>query len=46
MVPFDTFSTAKQVDDMVPLLTRDDTERIDMIKNLIEKNVDIEAIIK
>ncbi len=45
LVPFDTFQAAKQVDDMVPLLTRDDTERIDLLQKLIEQNVDIGAIV-
>lgn len=44
-VPFDTFQTAKQIDDMIPLLTRDDTERIDFLKTLIEQNVEIDSII-
>jgi uncharacterized protein len=43
-VPFDTFQTAKQIDDMIPLLTRDDNERIDTLKKLIEQNVDIDSI--
>ena len=45
LVPFDTFQTAKQVDDMVPLLTKDDTERIDLLKKLVEQNVNIGAIV-
>ena len=44
-VPFDTFQTAKQIDDMIPLLTKDDTERIDSLKKLVEQNVEIESII-
>jgi uncharacterized protein len=45
LVPFDTFATAKQVDDLVPLLTKDDTERIDLIKKLVEQNVEIQSIL-
>lgn len=45
LVPFDTFTTAKQVDDMVPLLTKDDAERIDILHNLISTNIDIKAIV-
>jgi uncharacterized protein len=45
LVPFDTFQTAKQVDDMVPLLTKDDTERIDLLKKLVEQNVNLGAIV-
>ncbi len=44
LVPFDTFMTAKQIDDMTPLLTRDDTERIGTIQRLVEQNVDLQAI--
>jgi len=45
LVPFDTFMAAKQIDDMTPLLTRDDPERIATIQNLIEQNVDIKSIL-
>jgi BioD-like phosphotransacetylase family protein len=45
LVPFDTFTTAKQVDDMCPLLTKDDSERIDILQNLVSANVDIKEII-
>jgi BioD-like phosphotransacetylase family protein len=44
-VPFDTFQAAKQVDDMIPLLTKDDTERINLMQKLIEQNVDIKSLI-
>jgi BioD-like phosphotransacetylase family protein len=44
LVPFDTFTTAKQVDDMVPLLTKDDDERIDILHKLVSANVDIKEI--
>jgi uncharacterized protein len=45
LAPYDTYETAKQVDRMVPLLTRDDTENIDLLKKLIEQNVDVKSII-
>jgi uncharacterized protein len=45
-VPFDTFQTAKQIDDMIPLLTRDDNERIETLKKLVQKHIDIDAILK
>jgi uncharacterized protein len=45
LVPFTTYETAKQVDDAVPLLTKDDTEHIQLLKKMIEKNVDIASII-
>jgi uncharacterized protein len=44
-VPFDTFQTAKQIDDMVPLLTKDDNERIGTLKKLVEQNVDVNAVV-
>jgi uncharacterized protein len=44
LVPYDTFQTAKQIDDMTPLLTKDDAERIGALQKLIEQNVDIQAI--
>jgi uncharacterized protein len=44
LVPYDTFRTAKQVDDMTPLLTKDDTLRIDLLQKLIEQNVDIQEL--
>ncbi len=45
LVPYSTFKTAKQVDDMTPLLTKDDTERIDMLRRLVADNVDIKSLI-
>ena len=45
LVPFDTFQAAKQVDDMIPLLTRDDAERINTLHKLIEQYVDLKALI-
>ncbi len=45
LVPYDTFRTAKQVDDMTPLLTKDDTLRIDLLQKIVEQNVDIQGLI-
>jgi uncharacterized protein len=45
LVPFDTFQTAKQIDDMTPLLTKDDAERIGTIQKLVEQNVDLQAVL-
>jgi uncharacterized protein len=44
LVPLDTFQAAKQIDDMIPLLTRDDTERIGLLQKLIEQYVDLKMI--
>lgn len=40
----DTFAVAKQVDDLEPLITKEETDKIDLLTNLVEKNIDINAI--
>ncbi len=45
LVPFDTFQTAKQIDDMIPLLTKDDPDRIALLQKLIEQNVDLKTLL-
>jgi BioD-like phosphotransacetylase family protein len=45
LVPFDTFTTAKQVDDMIPLLTKDDSERINLLQKMIEQNIDVKSLV-
>jgi BioD-like phosphotransacetylase family protein len=45
LVPYDTFETAKQVDEMAPLLTKDDSENIQLLEKLVTQNVDIQSII-
>jgi uncharacterized protein len=45
LVPYHTFETAKQVDDMIPLLTKEDTADILKLQNLVEQNVDIKNIV-
>lgn len=45
LVPFDTYETAKKIDRMVPLLTKDDEERIELISDIVRENVDIKSII-
>jgi uncharacterized protein len=45
LVPMDTFQTAKQIDDMVPLLSRDDTERIEILQKLIQQNIDLKTLV-
>jgi BioD-like phosphotransacetylase family protein len=44
LVPFDTYETAKQIDNAVPLLTWDDTDKILFLSELIKQNVDIQSI--
>jgi hypothetical protein len=41
LVPSDTFQTAKQVDDMEPLLVRDETDKIETLAQLVSKHVDL-----
>lgn len=45
LVPFDTFQAAKQIDDMTPLLTKDDNLRIDLLQKLVTQHVDLKAIV-
>ncbi len=44
LVPGDTFHTAKQVDDMEHLITKDDSEKVDLLERLITENIDMDAI--
>jgi BioD-like phosphotransacetylase family protein len=46
LVPFDTFEAAKQIEKMTPLLTRDDNQRIDILKRTVEQNIDIQGLVK
>lgn len=41
LVPSDTFATAKQIDDMEIMFTKDETEKIDLLENLVRENVDL-----
>jgi len=44
LVPSDTYQVARQMDAMEPLLTRDNTENINLLTELIKKNVKIKEI--
>ena len=44
LVPSDTYQVARQIDAMEPLLTRDNTENINLLTELIKKNVKIKEI--
>ena len=44
MVFSDTYQTAKQIDSLEPLLTKDDGEKVDLLKELILKHVDLNKI--
>ncbi len=45
LVPFDTFEVAKQIDGLTPVLTKDDPQRLELLQQLVEKYVDLKAII-
>ena len=44
LVAQDTFQAAKKVDDLVPLLSKDDEEKMDVLKNMIGAHVDLEKL--
>ncbi len=44
LVPADTYTVAKQVDELEPLLTREDTDKVDLLTRLVSENVDLKAI--
>lgn len=46
LVPQNTFEAAKKVDDLVPLLSRDDDDKMDILQNLISDNVQMDSLIK
>jgi len=41
MVFADTFQTAKQIENLEPLLTKDNGEKVDILKELAGKHVDL-----
>ena len=43
MVPSDTYQTAKQIDNLEPLLTKDDAEKIALWGRLVQKHVNIKG---
>jgi BioD-like phosphotransacetylase family protein len=45
LVPYDTYETAKQIDETKALLTRDDTDNIRLLGQLVKKNVDISSLV-
>jgi len=46
LVPSDTYQTAKQIDDLEPLLTKDDTEKIAMWEHLVNEYVNITDVVR
>jgi hypothetical protein len=45
LVSYDTYETARRIDSMEPLMTRDDKHKIELLGTLIKENVDIKEII-
>jgi BioD-like phosphotransacetylase family protein len=43
LVPSDTYATARQVQELEPLLTKDDTDKVEILGKLVAENVDLEA---
>jgi uncharacterized protein len=41
MVFSDTYQTAKQIESLEPLLTREDTEKVDLLKETVQKHVQL-----
>ncbi|MCF7808871.1 MAG: AAA family ATPase [Candidatus Marinimicrobia bacterium] len=44
LVAQDTFQAAKKVDELIPLLSKDDEEKMEILKQLIAENVDIAGL--
>ncbi len=45
LVPWDTFDTARRLDRLEPLLTKDDTEKINYWQKLVKEHLDINRLI-
>lgn len=45
LVPFDTLETAKKIEAMEPLLTKDDSERVELLRSMIKERVDLKGIL-
>lgn len=45
MVPYDTYETARRIDNMEPLMTKDDKQKIELLEKLIQENVNIREIV-
>ena len=43
LVSTDTFATAKHIDDMEIMFTKDETDKINLLEQLVEENVDLNA---
>jgi BioD-like phosphotransacetylase family protein len=45
LVSSDTFQTAKQIDDMEKLLTRNDTSKVALLQDIVEDSVDLKGLL-
>jgi BioD-like phosphotransacetylase family protein len=45
LVPYDTYETARRIDSMEPLMTKDDKQKIELLGKLIQENVNIQEIV-
>ena len=45
LVPYDTFATAKRVDDMVPLLTYESKDKLSILEKQVKKNLDLKTLL-
>jgi len=44
LVTPDTYQVAQQIERMEPLLTKDDPDKVEILKNIVQENVDIKAL--
>lgn len=44
LVPSDTYAIAQQVQEIEPLLTKTDTDKVDLLAKLVKENVDMETL--
>jgi BioD-like phosphotransacetylase family protein len=45
MVSADTYETARKIDNLQPLLTKDDTAKIDLVEQLVKEHVKLDEIL-
>ena len=45
MVFADTYQTAKQIENLEPLLTKDDAEKVDLLQQLVKKHLNLNEIV-
>ena len=45
LVTPDTFQVARQIDRMEPLLTREASDKVELLKNMVQANVDIDSLL-